>query len=256
MRTSAAAPRPAWTKPRSPFPARGLPLATGLRSHLAGDTAGQRAINFLSAFRDVKALALVVTLTNLGGVAYGVVYYWDQLNETVWYLLPFVPDSPTGPFFMVAVYALWWFRGKQRSPTLELLAFCFLLKYGIWTLIMFGLYQDYFFTPSAAALSTTLFWLHFGEALEAGVLLKGMRAPRAAPAAAVLGWMLLGDFCDYVLGTHPRVPESAPEYAVVPSITVALTFITYLVALGWCRHHAAAATPAVGVGARKDEGDG
>lgn len=218
-------------------------MADGLRSYLTGASAGARAVNFLSAFREVKALAIAVTLTNLGGIAYGVVYYWDQLNETAWYLVPFVPDSPTGPFFMVLVYGLWWFRGKQRSAALELFAFCFLLKYGIWTLLMFGLYADYFFTPQAAGLSTALFWLHFGEALEAGVLLKGMARPSVPWAALVMGWMLLGDAVDYTLGTHPRVPESAPEFEVVPYITVALTFISFLVALGWCRHHAAAGPP-------------
>ncbi len=193
----------------------------------------------------MKLLAAAVTITNIGGIAYGVVYYWDQLLETPWYLLPFVPDSPTGPFFMIAVFSLWWLEGKRRSPVLELLAFCFLLKYGIWTLLMFGLYADYFFTPQAAALSTTLFWLHFGEALEAGILLKGMRLPSAWAAGAVLGWMLLGDFCDYVLATHPRVPESAPEFAIVPYITVALTFICFLLAVGWCRRPPAPAKPGV-----------
>jgi uncharacterized membrane protein YpjA len=210
----------------------------GLRSYLAGDSVGAKALNFLTAFRNVKALALAVTLTNVGGVAYGVVYYWDQLLATPWYLLPFVPDSPAGPFFMILVFLLWWFRDKRRSPLLELLAFCFLLKFGIWTLLMFGLYADYFFTPQEATLSTTLFWLHFGEALEAGILLKGMRLPKPSTAGLVLAWMLLGDACDYLLGTHPRVPESAPEFLVVPFITVALTFICFLLAVGWCRRHA------------------
>jgi uncharacterized membrane protein YpjA len=211
---------------------------------LAGETPGQKALNFLAAFRDVKGLAIAVTLTNIGGVAYGLYYYWDQFHETAWYLLPFVPDSPVGPFLMLGVFVLWWRGGKRRSPLLELLAFCFLLKYGIWTLFMFGLYAEYFFTPAAAALSTALFWLHFGEGIEAGILLKGMRLPSARSTAGVLGVLLLWDLADYGLGTHPRVPESAPEFAVVPFITVALSFICFLVAVGWCRHHARAGLPA------------
>lgn len=214
-------------------------MSGGLRSYLAGQTGGQKALKFLSAFREVKALALAVTLTNIGGVAYGVYYYWDQLLETDWYLLPFVPDSPAGPFLMIIIFALWWFQDGRRSATLEVLAFCLLVKYGIWTLVMFWLYASYFFAPQAAPLSHTLLWLHLGEALEAGILLKGMRWPRMDLAGIVLAWMLLGDFSDYVLGTHPRLPVSAPEFVVVPFLTVALTFISFLVALRWCRTVAA-----------------
>ncbi|HEX9708606.1 MAG TPA: DUF1405 domain-containing protein [Candidatus Thermoplasmatota archaeon] len=211
-------------------------MAAGLGALVAGGTPGERLLNFLAAFRERKALALAVTATNIGGVAYGVFYYWDHFLDTAWYLLPFVPDSPVGPFLMVLVYGLWWMRGRRRSPLLELLAFCFLVKFGVWTVIMFPLYSQYFFTPEAAALSTTLFCLHIGEALEAGILLKGMRMPALPLSAFALGWILLGDFSDYVLATHPRVPGGAPVFAIVPFITVALTLISFLVAVGWCRH--------------------
>jgi uncharacterized membrane protein YpjA len=207
-----------------------------LRSYIAGATVGERALNFLSAFREVWPLAIVVTVINIGGVAYGIYYYWDQLLATPAYLLPFVPDSPAGPFLLILVYALWWFRGKRRSPVLELFAFVWLLKYSIWTMLAFGLYADYFFTPERAQLSTTLFWFHFGEGLEAGILLKGMQFPRPSWAAFAMFWILLGDFCDYALDTHPRLPVGLSAFAWVPVITVALSFICYLVALGWCRH--------------------
>jgi uncharacterized membrane protein YpjA len=210
-------------------------MTFALAPYLAGPRAADRIVNFLSAFRELKVFAFVVGATNIGGVAYGVYYYWDQLLATPAYLLPFVPDSPSGPFLMVIVYALWWFGGHKRSPLLELFAFVWLLKYGIWTLLAFGLYADYFFTPERAQLSTTLFWFHFGEAIEAGVLLKGMKFPSAARAAFAAVWILLGDFSDYVLGTHPRLPTELKAFEWVPLITVALSFICYLAALGWCR---------------------
>jgi uncharacterized membrane protein YpjA len=212
----------------------GAPLAWYLR----GDTAAQRTLNFLSAFREVRALALAVTATNVAGVAYGVYFYWDQLLATPWYLLPFVPDSPTGPFLMVIIYGLWWFEGKTRSAALELLAFVALVKYGIWTVVMFWLYRDAFFAPERAALTNTLLVLHIAEALQAGVLLKGMKRPRVLTAALIAGWLALGDFCDYALGTHPRLPQGmdpALAAAVVPSVTVSLTIICFLAALGLAR---------------------
>jgi len=209
-----------------------------LRSYLEGATLADRALNFLTAFREVKVLALAVTLTNVGGVAYGIMFYWAQLNETPWYLLPLVPDSPTGPFLMVLVFALWWFRGQMRSPALELLAFVSLLKYGVWTVLVFWLYRADFFAPDRAPLTQTLLALHTAEAVQAGVLLKGMRLPRASFAALAGGWLALGDFSDYVLGTHPRLPQGidpALGTQVVPSMTVALTIICYLAAILWCR---------------------
>ena len=185
----------------------------------------------------MKALAVAVTVTNIAGVGYGIYFYWDQLNQTVWYLLPFVPDSPTGPFLMVVVFALFWFAGRRRSPALELLAFVELVKFGIWTVIVFWLYRDAFFAPARADLTNTLLVLHLAEALEAGILLKGMRLPALRWAGLVAGWLALSDFCDYGLGalaTHPRLPAGIDPNlaaATVPVITVALTIICYLTAI-------------------------
>ncbi len=216
------------------------------RSYFEGATVAERALNFLTAFREVRVLALAVTLTNIGGVAYGIYFYWAQLHETVWYLLPVVPDSPTGPFFMVLVFGLWWFGGKTRSPTLELLAFVSLVKYGIWTVLVFWLYRADFFAPDRAQLTQTLLVLHFAEAVEAGILLKGMRLPRLPLAAAAAAWFAFGDFSDYALGTHPRLPQGidpALGTQVVPSMTVALTIICYLSAILWCGRLARAPQP-------------
>lgn len=213
-------------------------MAQPLAAYLKGETIPARALNFLTAFREVKFLALAITLTNVGGVAYGIAFYWAQLHETPWYLLPVVPDSPSGPFLMVAVFLLWWFRGHSRSPTLELLAFVSLVKYGVWTVLVFWLYRADFFAPDRAQLTQTLLALHLAEAVEAGILLKGMRLPQARLAASAGAWLAFGDFSDYVLGTHPRLPQGIdPALAtqVVPSITVALTIICYLAAILWCR---------------------
>lgn len=189
-------------------------------------------------FREVKALALAITLTNVGGVAFGIYYYWDQLNATPWYLLPFVPDSPTGPFLMVIIFALWWLRSRLRNATLELVAFVSLTKYGIWTVAVFWIYREDFFAPGRADLSNTLLWLHVAEAAQAGILLKGMRLPGLKWASAAALWLGLGDFCDYALGTHPRLPQGLdPNLGaqVVPLIAVSLTIICYLAAILWCR---------------------
>jgi len=186
----------------------------------------------------VKFLALAVTAVNIGGVAYGVIFYWKQLNATVWYLLPFVPDSPTGPFLMIIVFGLWWFRGRRRSPTLELVAFVSLVKYGVWTVLVFWLYRDAFFAAPRAQLTGTLLVLHIAEAVQAGILLKGMRFPPLPWAAVAALWFFLGDFSDYALGTHPYLPDYVDPgigVEVVPLMTVALTIICYLAALLWCR---------------------
>jgi uncharacterized membrane protein YpjA len=212
-----------------------------LRSYLQGDTLPERALNFLSAFREVRFLAFAVTLTNIGGVGYGLYYYWGQFGRTAWYLLPFVPDSPTGPFLMVIIFLLWWGRNRARSATLELIAFVSLVKYGIWTLVIFKLYWDDFFTGPNAQLSWALLFLHGAEALQAGILLKGMRLPSLQGLTLGAAWFALGDFSDYVLGTHPELPvglDPSVGQRVVPVMTVALTIICYVAAVLWCRRAA------------------
>ncbi len=213
-------------------------MSRSLGSFLHGDTLPERALNFLSAFREVRYLAIAVTLTNIGGVGYGLYYYWGQFGRTAWYLLPFVPDSPTGPFLMILVFLLWWGRNKRRSPTLELVAFVSLVKYGIWTLLIFKLYWDDFFTGSNAQVSWALLFLHGAEAVQAGILLKGMRMPSLPGLTLAAAWFALGDFSDYVLGTHPELPaglDPAVGARTVPLMTVALTIICYLAAVLWCR---------------------
>lgn len=213
-------------------------MSPTLRSYLEGETLAERTLNFLSAFREVRTLALVVTITNIGGVGYGIYYYWAQFGRTPWYLLPFVPDSPTGPFLMILVFLLWWGRNKKRSPTLELIAFVSLVKYGIWTLLIFKLYWADFFTGPNASLSWTLLFLHGAEAVQAGILLKGMRTPSLPGLTLAAAWFALGDFSDYVLGTHPELPaglDPSVGARVVPLMTVALTIICYLAAVLWCR---------------------
>jgi uncharacterized membrane protein YpjA len=148
-----------------------------------------------------------------------------------------VPDSPTGPFLMVIVFGLWWFNGKKRNPTLELLAFVELVKYGVWTVLIFWLYRADFFAPDRAELTNQLLVLHMAEAVQAGVLLKGMRLPSVRWVAFAGAWLALGDFCDYGLGslsTHPRLPgglDPTLGQQTVPFMTIALTVICYLAAI-------------------------
>ncbi|MGH2690720.1 MAG: hypothetical protein ACRDKW_18205, partial [Actinomycetota bacterium] len=67
--------------------------------------------------------------------------------------------------------------------------------------------------------------------------------------------MLLGDFCDYNLNTHPRLPPGTHDVWWIPYMTVALTFICFFIAVGWCRRAGARAAPGPARAAH-DEGPG
>lgn len=73
-------------------------------------------------------------ICNALGTIYGFVWYGDQLLNTQWYDLIFVPDSPIASLFLcISIYLL--ILNKQSS-IIEGLAFVTLFKYGLWAVIM------------------------------------------------------------------------------------------------------------------------
>lgn len=177
-------------------------------------------------FRKHRTAALLILLTNLGGVAFGFYYYAPQFAETPLPLWPWVPDSPFAVGLMAAVLGL--DRKEKKNPLLETLAFIGLVKVGLWTAFVLKFHADAFYAPDRAALSETLYWLHLGMVAEAFLLRP---SARALPWA--LGWYLLDWALDYGLGIHPRIP--AREVGFVRDVTLALAMGSAAAALGWAR---------------------
>jgi uncharacterized membrane protein YpjA len=181
-------------------------------------------------FRKNRTAALLILLTNLGGVAFGFYYYAAQFADTLIPLWLWVPDSP----FAVGLFAavLWLDRKGKKSPFLETLAFIGLVKVGLWTAFVLKFHADAFYAPDRAALSEILYWLHLGMVAEAFLLRP---SARALPPA--LGWYLLDWALDYGLGIYPRIP--AREIGFVRDVTLLLLLGSAACAYAWRRRGAA-----------------
>src|SRR3989344_9446606 len=128
------------------------------------------AQKFFGPFAENKLLAAFLILVNLGGVAFGAYYYSGQLSETPLYLWLFVPDSPTGVLLFAAFLFLHAFRNYQH-PVLNMLASIYLVKVGLWSVLVLLLFWPSFFVLKAA-FSAMLIVLHLGMILEALVVMS------------------------------------------------------------------------------------
>ncbi|WP_414050200.1 DUF1405 domain-containing protein [Macrococcus animalis] len=81
-----------------------------------------------------KVFLIFIIMCNLLGTLYGYYWYMGQLEETKWYFIPFVPDSPTATLFLII--ALTAIILKKHLPLFECLAFITLIKYGVWAVVM------------------------------------------------------------------------------------------------------------------------
>ncbi|MBI4017366.1 MAG: DUF1405 domain-containing protein [Candidatus Aenigmarchaeota archaeon] len=187
--------------------------------------------NFLSQFAKNKALAALLILVNLAGVAFGLYYYSGQLLDTPRHLWAFVPDSPTAVMLFASFLFLYTFK-KYQHPALNLLTALYLVKTGLWSVFVLFLFWPSYFVLNAA-FSATLILLHLGMVLEAFVIASVWKGRvRAKHAALVMGWFLLGDFMDYVMGTVPYpIPFIGGSYlnalaaeSVLATITISLCF--------------------------------
>lgn len=81
-----------------------------------------------------KAFLTFIIICNLLGTMYGYYWYMGQLENTEWFFIPFVPDSPTATLFLII--ALIGILLNKHLPLFEALAFVTLIKYGIWAVVM------------------------------------------------------------------------------------------------------------------------
>ncbi len=64
-------------------------------------------------FFNYKSILVCLLIINILGTIYGYYWYRYQLEQTPFYFLPFVPDSPTASLFFV--FVLLGFLYKKRS---------------------------------------------------------------------------------------------------------------------------------------------
>lgn len=166
---------------------------------------GMDALSFFQWFKENSPARVFVLLVCLIGTAYGFYYYQGQLSTTPFYLWVFVPDSPF--FTLVYTLSLALYILGHRLNSLDVFAFIGLNKVGLWTLFVFILESDYYFSSSRWDFTLVLAALHVGMVLVALTLWVDMSIPSLRTALLLSGYFLLGDVMDYGFGLHPMVPE-------------------------------------------------
>lgn len=178
-------------------------------------------------------------IVNLLGTIYGYIWYGHQLQATAatepWWMLPFVPDSPTASlFFTVALlYLLFPYARLSKLASasrliIEALAVVCSVKYGIWAVVMIFAGQ---------AQGDVLNWQHYmlvashlGMAAEALLYFRFMKA-RFGSLVVATGWLYLNDTVDYTYGVYPYLPnELEDDISIVKWFTMGLTAASFLCA--------------------------
>lgn len=184
---------------------------------------------WLDRFRARRGLAALLVAVNLGGVAYGVLYYGAQFALTPAWLWPWVPDSPLSVGLFALALALHQLR--RPSQLVDWLAFIANVKVGLWTGYVLLHYDAHFRTFDAplANLNFWLFWLHLAMALQAFVLARSLRLGRGALLAAA--WFALDIAMDYGLAPFEHGGCRGTKPITVPCLDVGL-LLAVTVALG------------------------
>lgn len=150
---------------------------------------------------------MLLLVVNALGTIYGFYWYGNQLAQTPWHFIPFVPDSPTASLFFVVVLVA--FLMKKNVGLIEALAAVTLLKYGIWAVVM-----NTFQVMEGAPMHWQILMLnlsHAGMALQALLFLPFMRI-KAWHLGVALTWTVVNDVIDYVFGMHPWISSVIMPY--------------------------------------------
>ncbi|MCD6549427.1 DUF1405 domain-containing protein [Candidatus Micrarchaeota archaeon] len=151
------------------------------------------------------------------GIIVGYAFYHDQLAVSNPFLWLFIPDCP-----LYVLLALLVVMFKIKSSWFRLIVSAGLIKYGLWTELVFLIYHDYYFAPFIIESTILLGIGHVVMILESLLFLPEHLKP--VNLAVSLSWFLANDFSDYVLGTVPRIPTD--HICLVGVLTVLLTFVS------------------------------
>ncbi|MDQ0058164.1 DUF1405 domain-containing protein [Paenibacillus harenae] len=177
---------------------------------------------------------------NLLGTIYGYIWYESQLIYTSenfdFWLLVFVPDSPTASLFFTLALLYLLFPPKSASRLvaggrvmIEALAVVCSVKYGIWAVAMIvaGAWQG-------DQLEWTHYMLiasHLGMAVEALLYFRYMKAGLIALLIGA-GWLLLNDTIDYSYSVFPWLAdELEDDIPAVRAFTYGLSIFSFVAAL-------------------------
>jgi uncharacterized membrane protein YpjA len=151
-----------------------------------------------------KLFLKLFILINVLGFAVGVWTYSRTMAETNPLLWIVLVDCPIYVALMAFLLAL---RKNRFMEKFSFLVFYGIIKYGFWTLVAWGLYYKEFLMVNTPV-NGIIFVSHVGMILEAGFVARRASQSKGLEIALPIIWMFASDFFDYLLGTHPPLPDS------------------------------------------------
>ena len=158
---------------------------------------------------------------------FGYLTYRTMFSEFGPELWIFIPDCPlyVGLLLLIVLFDI-------KNRFVRFLAAAGLVKYGLWTLMVFAIYPDPFLTGPYLFQTTILTIGHLLMVFASLVVLPkklGMR-----DVLPVLAWFFFNDYMDYWMGTKPIFPEAHLDFVVAASIALSIfsVFVLYWVR-GW-----------------------
>ncbi|MCF6137563.1 DUF1405 domain-containing protein [Pseudalkalibacillus berkeleyi] len=145
-----------------------------------------------------RSFLWMLLIINILGTIYGYIWYANQLEQTPWYFMPFVPDSPTASLFFVFVLIA--FLLGRNWPLLEALAAITLFKYGIWAVFM-NLFGGYV-SGSLTFVNYMLIFSHFGMAVQGLLYAPFYKIKRWHLMVASI-WVIHNEMIDYLFDMMP-----------------------------------------------------
>ena len=104
-----------------------------------------------------------------------------------------------------------------------------LMKYGLWTLMIFALYPGLYFSQLYLLQTLVLIAGHILMAASAFVIVPKKLSSNVM--VFVLAWFLLNDFVDYWIGTMPIFPHAQLGIVIPASIGLSIFSVFVLIAL-------------------------
>ncbi len=164
---------------------------------------------------------LLVLAVNLAGSAFGFYYYKELLAASPLTLWIFIPDSATST--LLFSLALLFILLGRKLGWLSFVASVYVMKYGLWTLLVILFYSDYFLAPFNRLFYVTMFVLHFGMILEPVFILPTIERKRIH--LVFVTWFLLNDYFDYIVGTHPLLGYPFSNIGVIGLFSVLFSVV-------------------------------
>jgi uncharacterized membrane protein YpjA len=187
-----------------------------------------RYVSWTESLLENKLLLAVFIAINLAGFVVGVETYREAMRNTPAYLWILLVDCPIYPAIMVFILI---FRKERFVQKFSFLALYGLIKYGMWTITAWSIY---YLNLLGLTFNTIIFLGHFGMILEAGFVARRAAQSHGIEITLPIAWMILNDFSDYALGTHPPLPDDHYLWLLLLQ-NVILDVVIPLALFAWAR---------------------